>query len=234
MKDNIHTLKMSALAGRTGRGVRIAIVDSGVHPDHPHLISSPIETSVAFSDAGEAQTDAVDRLGHGTAVAAAIHEKAPDATLMAVKIFDRGLVTTGAALVAAVRWAIDAGAHLINLSLGSTNQDHRAELEGLVTAAAARDIFIVAAAPAAGQMWLPGALTGVIAVELDWSCPRDECLIVRQNDGQVRVRASGFPRPIPGVSPERNLKGQSFAVANATGIFALALEGSDRRMAPWL
>jgi hypothetical protein len=39
------------------------------------------------------------------------------------------------------------------------------------------------------------------------------------------VRASGFPRPIPGVPPERNLKGLSFAVANATGLLAVALEG---------
>jgi hypothetical protein len=38
------------------------------------------------------------------------------------------------------------------------------------------------------------------------------------------VRASGYPRPIPGVDPERNLKGLSFAVANATGLLALMLE----------
>jgi hypothetical protein len=34
------------------------------------------------------------------------------------------------------------------------------------------------------------------------------------------LRASGFPRPIPGVPPENNLKGLSFAVANATGVIA--------------
>jgi hypothetical protein len=38
------------------------------------------------------------------------------------------------------------------------------------------------------------------------------------------VRASGFPRPVPGLPPERNLKGLSFAVANATGLLALSLE----------
>ena len=43
---------------------------------------------------------------------------------------------------------------------------------------------------------------------------------------RVRIRASGFPRPIPGVPPERNLRGQSFAVANATGLMALAIEGT--------
>ena len=35
------------------------------------------------------------------------------------------------------------------------------------------------------------------------------------------ARASGYPRPIPGVAPERNLKGISFAVANTTGLLCL-------------
>jgi hypothetical protein len=39
----------------------------------------------------------------------------------------------------------------------------------------------------------------------------------------LRLRAAGYPRPIPGVPPERNLKGVSFAVANATGAIARLL-----------
>ncbi len=41
-----------------------------------------------------------------------------------------------------------------------------------------------------------------------------------ETDGAVTFRASGFPRPIPGVAPEKNLKGLSFAVANTTGVVA--------------
>jgi hypothetical protein len=44
----------------------------------------------------------------------------------------------------------------------------------------------------------------------------------------LAMRASGYPRPIPGVPAERNLKGLSFAVANATGLLALHLCGSRR------
>jgi hypothetical protein len=219
-------MKLSVVPGRTGRGVRIAVVDSGIHADHPHV--GGIETAVAVDREGKQHDDVVDRLGHGTAVAAAIHEKAPEAALVVIKVFDRSLTTTGTALVAAIRLAIDAGANLINLSLGTTNTDHRADLEAAVAAARARGIQIVAAAPTAEQVWLPGALNGVVGVELDWTCPRDECHVVRKDDSVTRLRASGFPRPIPGVAPERNLKGQSFAVANATGLLALALEGTDR------
>ena len=219
MSGSVHTFKLSELAG-TGQGVRIAVIDSGIHPNHPHIGS--VAGGIAFDDAGREHADLVDRVGHGTAVAAAIHEKAPDAALLAVKIFDRGLVTTSAALIEAIRWSMDHGAHLINLSLGTTSADRRPELEQVVAAATSRGIAIVAAAPTPERQWLPGALPGVIAVEVDWSCPRDECVVMRATDGSTRVRASGFPRPIPGVSPDQNVKGQSFAVANATGLLARA------------
>ena len=114
--------------------------------------------------------------------------------------------------------------HLINLSLGTTNPDHEAALTMAVREAATGGSVIVAAAPHAEAHWLPGALEGVVAVELDWECPRDECQVFGGDALPVRIRASGYPRPIPGVPPERNLRGQSFAVANATGLLALAME----------
>ena len=217
----VQILKLSELSGQTGRGVRIAVIDSGVHPNHPHV--GNIEGGMAFDEGGVEHTDLLDRLGHGTAVAAAIHEKAPDAALIPVKVFDRRLTTTGLALAAGIRWAIGQKVDVVNLSLGTTNDEHLRMLSDVVADARQSGILIVAAAPTTDHIWLPGALPGVIAVELDWSCPRDECVIVRDDNGQVRVRASGFPRPIPGVPPERNLKGQSFAVANATGLLGTGL-----------
>lgn len=206
--------------------MRIAVVDTGVHAEHPHV--GGIEGGTAFDDAGVEHGDVVDRLGHGTAVAAAIHEKAPGASLLAVKVFDRSLVTTGRALAAAIRWALAQGVDLVNLSLGTANAGHRPVLAEVVAEALAAGTLIVAAAPDEHQFWLPGAIAGVVGVELDWSCPRDACVVVGGEEGQIRLRASGFPRPIPGVPPERNLKGQSFAVANATGLVALLIEGRDR------
>jgi len=55
---------------------------------------------------------------------------------------------------------------------------------------------------------------------VDWDCPRDEYRTSLLPDGRTLYHASGFPRPIPGVAPERNLKGISFAVANVTGLLA--------------
>lgn len=217
------TLSLSSAAGRTGRGVRVAVVDSGVHARHPHV--GGIAGGAAIGDDGPTGGDLVDRLGHGTAVAAAIREKAPDAELVTVKVFDRALATTGATLTSAIRWAAAQHVALINLSLGTTNPDHRPLLEAAIADALASGAIVVAAAPEAGADWLPGALAGVVGVTLDWDCPRDACRVDVGDGGAIEIAASGFPRPIPGVAPADNLKGLSFAVANATGLVACAIEG---------
>ena len=120
---------------------------------------------------------------------------------------------------------MESKAHLINLSLGTQTASHAEALGQAVREARASGAWVVAAGEHDGVRWLPGTLRGVVSVGLDWSLPREQCVVQIDPDGEVRVTASGFPRPIPGVPPERNLKGLSFAVANATGLLALALQG---------
>jgi subtilisin family serine protease len=213
----------------TGRGVRVAIVDSGVHASHPHV--GGIAGGIAIDAQGGTHTDIVDRLGHGTAVAAAIREKAPDAELFAVKVFDRALATSIASLVDGIDWAARNGMHLVNLSLGTSRREHEAALLGAVERAAQANTLVVAARHDAGQSWLPGSLAGVLPVEIDWTLPRDRyrCAVV---DGVTVCYASGFAREIPGVPPERNLHGISLAVANMTGLVARAIEGATDRSLP--
>lgn len=217
-------LTASRYPGATGSGVRVAVIDSGAHPGHPHV--GTVVSGVSFDGAGTRGDDTVDRLGHGTAVAAAIREKAPEAAIIPVKVFDRELRATCEALVAAIDWAIESRVHLINLSLGTANPAHQARLGDALVRAARSGIALVAAAEQDGVRWLPGSLPLAIGVTLDWECPRDQATVDVVQEGAVRrlrVRASGYPRPIPGVPPERNLKGLSFAVANVTGLMCLHL-----------
>ena len=202
----------------------VAVVDSGVHPNHPHVGS--VAGAVGIAIDGAEHEDFVDRLGHGTAVAAAIREKAPRSVLYAVKVFDQELSTSGEALVAAIDWAVGARIRLINLSLGRVNTEHENQLRTAVERAAVSGTLIVAPAADAQKQWLPGSLPGVVPVALDWNCPRDQYRWARQS-GAVVFAASGLPRPIPGVSPSRNLKGLSFAVANLTGLLARAMETTE-------
>lgn len=213
----------------TGRGVRVAIVDSGVHASHPHV--GRIAGGIAIDNEGVQHADFVDRLGHGTAVTAAIREKAVDAELFAVKVFDRALSTSIASLVDGIDWAAQHGMHVVNLSLGTPRREHEAALGGAVARAVAANLLVIAARQDAGQSWLPGGLPGVLPVEVDWTLPRDQYRSALVDRVTV-FYTSGFARDIPGVPPERNLHGISLAVANMTGLVARAIEDvTDRSLA---
>ena len=202
----------------TTRTIRVAVIDSGVHASHPHV--GGVCGGIGIDDSGRPHGDFVDRLGHGTAVTAAIKEKAPAVEIYAIRVFDRELSATGAALVSACDCAIESGAQIVNLSLGTQNAEHEPALRDAIERARGAGAVVIAAGPQDGVRWLPGALDGVWAVTLDWMVPRDRCSLERLNAHGASFRASGYPRPIPGVPPERNLKGLSFAVANVTGIVA--------------
>jgi subtilisin family serine protease len=190
--------------------MKIAIIDSGIHAGHPHVGKIAGAVEITLTAEGK---DAIDRLGHGTAVAGAIREKAPDAELYAVKVFDRRLSANIGVILRALQWCREHGMDVVNLSLGTENQGHR---QAFVEAIG--DLLVVSAASA-----LPGSLPGVIGVGPDPDCPRDS---FRYDDGMFY--ASPYPRPIPGVSVDRNLHGVSFAVANMTGLVARALRNSSR------
>jgi subtilisin family serine protease len=207
------------------RPVRVVVIDSGVHASHPHV--NGVSGGIGVDAAGGWHPDFVDRLGHGTAVAAAIREKAPAAELLVAKVFDRELAATGPALVAACEWAIDQHADIVNLSLGTANAQHQGTLAAVVARLRASGAVMVAAGRQDGVAWLPGTLPGVWSVTLDWSLPRDQCRAVVGANREVGFTASGFPRPIPGVPPEKNLKGLSFAVANVSGLLARLFERQD-------
>jgi Subtilase family len=188
--------------------MRIAVIDSGVTIPHPHI--GPIAGGVSIDENGKSP-DFADRIGHGTAVMAAIMEKvpgekAPDIEYFAVRVFQTSLRTRIEFILTAIEWCIAQRIDLINLSLGTSNPAHAERFSPFID-----KVQLISAASS-----LPGSLPGVIAVHEDRDCPRDQyrCL------GPQEFAASGYPRPIPGVSPERNLNGISFAVANMTGFLA--------------
>ena len=217
------TLADAPFAGRTGRGVTVALLDSGVFADHPHVggvrggKSFVADTNVA---------DFVDRVGHGTAVAAAIREKSPGVDLIAARIFDRQLATSVDVLVRAIQWAADEGAQLINLSLGTTNPAHAEKLAPAVAYAAERGAVVVSAREWNGTTWLPGSLAGVVGVMANLELDRDAIETAPSGHELPLYNAAPYPRPIPNVPRERNLSGVSFAVANVTGFLARATEAT--------
>ena len=200
----------------TGTAVVVAVLDSGVHASHPHIGEAAIAETASIDPAFE---DTVDRLGHGTAVAAAILDLAPECRLIVGKIFDRSLTTNAQILARGIEWAAERGARLINLSLGTANTAHTKLLSDAVARATDAGAVVVSAREAKGVVWLPGALPGVVSVTANADLQRDT---VRVEKGVVV--AAPYPRSIPGVPKDRNLSGVSFAVANVTGHLARLLE----------
>lgn len=197
------------------------MIDSGVNPRHPHIVSVAGGVSIAADGALE-ENSYLDRLGHGTAVMAAIQEKAPDAEYYAVRIFHEALRTSSVSLLRAMEWAVDEDMDVINLSLGTANPAHAELFRPVTERAAERGCRLVSAFNC-----YPGLLPGVIGVDLDPECDR-ETFYLR---GETYVTA-GYPRSAPGIPRERNLQGISFAVANVSGFLARELTRSGTSSAP--
>jgi subtilisin family serine protease len=210
----------------TGRGIRVAIVDSGVVAGHPHLGS--VAGGIGIDDEGAMSGDFADHLGHGTAVTAAISEKAPEARLYAVRVFGSSLATNIKSIVAAIDWAVRHRMHLINLSLGTSQPRHEQALRDAVDHATSAGVLIVAARDEGETRCFPGSLPGVVSVRADGSCPHDSFRIQRQPDALI-FRASPYPHSSAALPPKSGVQGSAVAVANMTGFIARVLEPNHAR-----
>src|SRR2546423_3221812 len=124
-----------AWARTTGAGVRIGIVDTGVDLTHEDLDGKVVESiSCAGSggDVAKCQGSAQDDQGHGThvsGIAAAYRDNgkgiagvAPDAQLVVAKVLGAQGTGSGSDVIAGVKWVVDHGAKVVNLSLGDPAQ----------------------------------------------------------------------------------------------------------------
>ncbi|PWC37691.1 S8 family serine peptidase [Azospirillum sp. TSO35-2] len=194
--------------------MRVAVIDSGIA-----LPGVPVAERAAFRlrpDAlGVEQLPAQpDRVGHGSAVAAAILAQAPAAELIDVQIFHDGVTASPAAVAAALRWAADRGARLATLSLGLPAD--RPVLRAAVEAALARGLLLVAASPARGGPVWPAAYPGVIAATGDARCGPGEVSVLPTAFGTCPRRPDGDPRA----------GGASLAVGHLAGLLAAAAPSS--------
>ena len=159
-----------AFDGATGRGVRVAVVDSGIEADHPALegcVDERAGAAVEIDARGEAHVvpgPHEDQLGHGTACAGIVHELAPEATVVSVRVLGRGLAGKGAALLAGLRWAVEQRFELINVSLGTTQRDWALALHELCDEAYFEGLFVVTAANNVAKPTFPALYSSVTSV----------------------------------------------------------------------
>jgi subtilisin len=118
-----------AFGDRQGAGVRVAVIDSGIDGDHPAVgavAGGAVVVADGKSPGGVRVTEEphVDVYGHGTACAAIIRSLAPRAEILSVRVLGDRLTGRAAVFAAGVRWAIAAGATVINLSLSTDRAEH--------------------------------------------------------------------------------------------------------------
>jgi len=213
-----------ALPDLGGKGVRVAILDSGVNALHSHVreVAGGVHIRLRENGSLEFDTDYRDLLGHGTAVAGVIRAKAPEAELFAVRVFDRELRTHSSVVAAAIRWAVDQSVHVINISLGTEREEHREVLQSACEEAAERHIILIAASEGDEREWFPASFPNVIAVAGDDRCGWNEHFYIP--DTSATFRAHPSPRPLPGRPQRFNLRGHSFAAAHITARVAQMLQ----------
>jgi subtilisin family serine protease len=202
--------------------LKVAVVDSGINPFHSHV--GTVAGGISFVPPDQTlQVQWFDKLGHGTAVAAAIREKEPAVEMYAVKIFDRSFSTEIEPVIKSLEWCIENKMDLVNLSLATVKAAHKVLLEDI-----SRTVnILVAPFDFVGFPAYPGSFPWVFGVSPDKDCDRDVCRMRPEG----HFWASPFPRSLPGLPPQNNFSGPSFAVANLSGILCRTLFQNNIRTA---
>ncbi|MBN2798126.1 MAG: S8 family serine peptidase [Deltaproteobacteria bacterium] len=168
----------------TGRGVTIAIVDSGIDISHPALAGVEIAgLSITMGSTRNALlgADFHDENGHGTKIAIAVHRLAPDAKLLAVKIMGDRLRTTADLMAAGIEISASQGARVINLSLGTPNMGKALLLRDTSANAVEQGAIVLAAAHPKGERAYPADLPETVGVSSHPDCPLDKVFYFNPN-----------------------------------------------------
>jgi subtilisin len=155
-----------AYGGATGAGVTVCILDSGIERDHP--LVGVVERSVYVRGEGDdvvvEDDEEGDVSGHGTACASIVRSLAPECSLVSARVLGAGLTGSGPALLGGLRWAVDQGFEVVNMSLSTTKKAFAATLHELADLAYFRRTFLVASAhnmPVESYPWKFAAVVSV-------------------------------------------------------------------------
>lgn len=215
--------------GRTGRGVSVAIIDSGVDTTHPALagkVGESVEAVVAGGKVAFKPSTSGDAAGHGTACAGIITKIAPDVAICSIKVLGAKSSGSGDMFLAGLDYAIKRRIKIINLSLGTSKPQYFGPLHDLLDRAYQAGCVVIAAANNLAQSSYPSVFSSsLISVAMsDTTDPFD----FGYRYGEVIELVA------PGVNVEttwpgggyRRLTGNSFACPQISGIIALLFEAN--------
>ncbi|MFH8841670.1 type VII secretion-associated serine protease mycosin [Streptomyces sp. NPDC017868] len=227
-----------------GKGVRVAVIDTGVDDVNPQLRKvvdakagkdylKPDPKNPSFGDEKRGKTDGtVDEVGHGTKVAGIIAARphdgtgfvglAPEATIIPIRQNDEKNSGKSDTMAQAIDYAVKAGAKVINISQDTTQpMSPDSSMARSVAKAIEKDVVIVASAGNDGadgenKLTYPAAFPGVLAVAS--SDRNNERAVFSQSGPMVGVAA-------PGVDIVSTVPGGGQCVDNGTSFSAPYVAG---------
>lgn len=214
----------------SGKGVRVAIVDTGIDPTHERVHGISYGVGLRLSARGEVHSDpdSFDRYGHGTACAAIIRQIAPECDLIAVRIASDTTTISARLLRAGMEWALDHGADVISVSAGTSTGSEGAAFESFCSRAASMDVPVVAAESNDGRRTFPAACESTLVVGAELTNP--EPYAFRSDPTQKRrFTAFGGHQKAAWLQPRYIFaQGTSFANPRLAGIVALIIQQHGR------
>jgi subtilisin family serine protease len=214
-----------AYGGATGKGVRVCILDSGVEAGHELVGELEGAVAVSLDENDEpvvAEDTEGDLCGHGTGCAGIVRSIAPECSLFSVRVLGAGFSGSGGILLGGLRWAIDQGFDVINMSLSTTKQRFASMLHELADSAYFRRTVLVASAHNMPVESYPWRFSSVISVG---SHEEEDPLTFFYNPSPpVEFFARGVGVEIAWIGGGRIVStGNSFATPHMSGICALIL-----------
>ncbi len=214
-----------AWEGSSGAGVKVAVIDSGVDATHPDI--GPVQGYVAIHEDDNLKlvydTDPhEDSFGHGTACAGLIRSLAPACELYSVKVLGGKATGQGRVFAAGVRWAIDNGMQVCNLSLGTTKRNFFSIFHELADDAYFKNIVLVTAANNMPIPSYPSVYSSVISVASH--AVQDPYVFYYNPQPPVEFGALGIDVDIAWQGHKRRtMTGNSYASPHMAGIIAKIL-----------
>jgi subtilisin len=214
-----------AWSGSTGKGVKVCVIDSGVDGTHPRVNGVDGAFVMVRDEEGNHRAepdDEGDLFGHGTACAAIVRSLAPECEIYSVRTLGRDLTGAGATLIAGLKFAIDQGYDVINMSLSTTKSQFVPELHELADRAYFRNSVIVSAAHNMPVNSYPWRFPAVVSVGSHSGS--DPFEFYAAPDPPVEFLAKGVNVELAWLEHGViNATGNSFATPHVAGLAALAL-----------
>lgn len=211
--------------GSKGEGARVCILDSGVDGGHPLVggLESAVTISLGENDEVVAEDDAEgDLSGHGTACAGIVRAIAPECSLSSVRVLGAGFTGSGGVLLAGLRYAVEQGFDVINMSLSTTKKPFAAVLHELADTAYFRRTVLVASAHNMPVESYPWRFSSVISVGSHED--EDPVSFYYNPNPPVEFFARGVNVDVAWIGGRSiRVSGNSFATPHMTGICALIL-----------